>query len=43
METQLRKHFEKENFVTLPLFQFQAVELPGDSSRFEAAIKDTQV
>lgn len=43
MENKLRKHFERENFITLPLFQFQAVELPGDSARFETAIKDTQV
>lgn len=43
MEEQLQKRLAEENFVTMPLFQFQAVDLEGDSAAFEEAIKDTQV
>ena len=44
MENKLKKHFESEgDFIIVPLFQFQAVDLPGDSARFETAIRETQV
>jgi len=40
MEQSLRTHFRESAFVDVPLFQFQAVSLPGE---FESAIKETQV
>jgi len=43
MEKQLKEHFNQDHFIGVTLFQFQAVELPGDSAKFEDAIKQTQV
>eukprot|EP00928_Gymnodinium_smaydae_P099012 TRINITY_DN9343_c0_g1_i2.p1 TRINITY_DN9343_c0_g1~~TRINITY_DN9343_c0_g1_i2.p1 ORF type:complete len:209 (+),score=55.64 TRINITY_DN9343_c0_g1_i2:419-1045(+) len=40
MEESLKSHFRERAYVEVPLFQFQAVELPPE---FEAAIKATQV
>jgi len=40
MEATLRSHFLEHAFVDVPLFQFQAVSLPGS---FEDSIKATQV
>eukprot|EP00397_Hematodinium_sp_SG-2012_P035565 GEMP01038271.1.p1 GENE.GEMP01038271.1~~GEMP01038271.1.p1 ORF type:complete len:312 (+),score=39.68 GEMP01038271.1:223-1158(+) len=42
METALRQRFEQEQ-ILIPLFQFQSVQLPGNSTKFEQAIRDTQV
>jgi len=43
MEDALRNYFEKKERILIPLFQFQSVQLPGNSTKFERAISDTQV
>lgn len=43
MEDSLRTYFEEREHILIPLFQFQSVQLPGNSTKFEQAISDTQV